>query len=83
MRVAGTAKEVDAGTFRMQLRYRLDELSRADTVVPICSGAFLLAATGLRNGRRATTHWLAAAELARHRHRRAFRRSQVRGGSVR
>lgn len=34
-------------------------------VASICSGAFLLAATGLLDGRRATTHWLAATELAR------------------
>jgi transcriptional regulator GlxA family with amidase domain len=34
-------------------------------VASICSGAFLLAATGLLDGKRATTHWLAAAELAR------------------
>src|SRR5262245_21680890 len=95
VRVAGTAKVVDAGAFRMRVPYALDELSRADTVVlagiadasapvdprlvravqraarrgariaSICSGAFLLAATGLLDGRRATTHWLAAAELAR------------------
>ena len=31
----------------------------------ICVGAFVLAATGLLDGLRATTHWLAAAELAR------------------
>jgi transcriptional regulator GlxA family with amidase domain len=34
-------------------------------VASICSGAFLLAATGLLDGRRATTHWMAADELAR------------------
>ena len=34
-------------------------------VASVCSGAFLLAATGLLDGRRATTHWLAARELAR------------------
>ena len=95
VRVAGTAREIDAGTFRMKVHYGLDELSRADTVVlagiadasapvdpkliravqraarrgariaSICSGAFLLAATGLLDGKRATTHWLGAAELAR------------------
>jgi transcriptional regulator GlxA family with amidase domain len=34
-------------------------------IASICSGAFVLAATGLLDGRRATTHWVAAAELAR------------------
>jgi transcriptional regulator GlxA family with amidase domain len=34
-------------------------------IASICSGAFVLAATGLLDGRRATTHWLATAELAR------------------
>ncbi|WP_406447404.1 helix-turn-helix domain-containing protein [Streptomyces sp. NBC_00876] len=33
-------------------------------IVSICSGAFVLAAAGLLDGRRAATHWARAAELA-------------------
>jgi transcriptional regulator GlxA family with amidase domain len=38
---------------------------RGTRVASICSGAFVLAATGVLDGLRATTHWLAAAELSR------------------
>lgn len=39
--------------------------ARGSRVASVCSGAFVLAASGLLDGLRATTHWLAAEELAR------------------
>ncbi len=38
---------------------------RARRVASVCTGAFLLAASGLLDGRRAATHWSFCAELAR------------------
>lgn len=39
--------------------------ARGARIVSICTGAFVLAATGLLDGRKATTHWAGTAELAR------------------
>ena len=38
---------------------------RGATVLSVCTGAFVLGAAGLLDGRRCTTHWRHAAELAR------------------
>src|SRR5215510_13792095 len=40
-------------------------VDRGARVASICTGAFVLARTGALHGLRATTHWLAASELAR------------------
>ncbi len=57
--------DLDAPIARALLEAVRAAAARGARVVSICTGAFVLAATGLLEGRQATTHWLAAAELAR------------------
>jgi transcriptional regulator GlxA family with amidase domain len=40
-------------------------VARGARVLSVCTGAFVLGAAGLLDGRRCTTHWRSAAELAR------------------
>lgn len=46
------------------LRALRSAVDRGARVLSVCSGAFVLAAAGLLDGRRCTTHWLFADELA-------------------
>jgi transcriptional regulator GlxA family with amidase domain len=42
-----------------------DGVDRGARVLSVCTGAFILGAAGLLDGRRCTTHWMHAQELAR------------------
>ncbi|MEU4098139.1 helix-turn-helix domain-containing protein [Streptomyces sp. NPDC026673] len=46
------------------LRALREAAANGTRIASVCVGAFVLAATGLLDGLRATTHWVAAAELA-------------------
>jgi transcriptional regulator GlxA family with amidase domain len=48
------------------LRELRGAVARGAQVLSVCTGAFVLAAAGLLDGRRCTTHWRYAADLARY-----------------
>jgi transcriptional regulator GlxA family with amidase domain len=62
---AGGAGVEDAIADETLVRWLRSAAGRSRRVASVCSGAFLLAAAGLLDGRRATTHWAACDELAR------------------
>jgi transcriptional regulator GlxA family with amidase domain len=63
--VAGGYGSREVSLDRATLDWIADTSKRARRTASVCTGAFLLAAAGLLDGRRATTHWGAASELAR------------------
>src|SRR5665213_333457 len=62
--VAGGQGCMEAAADRVLLEWISQVAVTARRTASVCTGAFLLAAAGLLDGRRATTHWASAAELA-------------------
>jgi transcriptional regulator GlxA family with amidase domain len=63
--VAGGPGVDDVASDRRLLRWIAARAARARRTASVCTGAFALAAAGLLEGRRVTTHWRFCAELAR------------------
>jgi transcriptional regulator GlxA family with amidase domain len=63
--VAGGLGAHDSEPHAALLPWLRDAAPGARRIASVCTGAYLLAAAGLLDGRRATTHWRYAVELAR------------------
>jgi transcriptional regulator GlxA family with amidase domain len=62
--VTGAPFTVDSWTDRKLVRWLPEMLPKVRRMVSICTGAFLLAESGLLNQRKATTHWLFCEQMA-------------------